>query len=113
MSSTLEARPASASRFIVATLAVGGIVVVLMQTLIAPLLPSLPRLAHTTLSTASWLVTATLITGCVANPVFGRIGDMYGKRRMILISLGLMTIGSVVCGASSTIGWLIARPAFP
>ncbi|MCW2524701.1 MAG: transporter, partial [Frankiales bacterium] len=96
----------------VVTLASCGIVVAIMQTLIAPLLPSLPRLAHTDLSTASWMVTATLITGCVANPVFGRIGDMYGKRRMIIVSLASMTIGSLMCSFTSDIGLLIAGRAF-
>jgi MFS family permease len=91
----------------VATLAFCGVVVALMQTLIAPLLPALPRLAHTDLSTASWMVTATLITGCVANPVFGRIGDMFGKRRMVLVALASMSIGSVLCGATDNIIWLI------
>jgi MFS family permease len=100
-----------APRPMVITLAFCGIVVALMQTLIAPLLPSLPRLAHTDAGTASWMVTATLITGCVANPVFGRIGDMYGKRRMILVSLASMSIGSVICGVSSDIGLLITGRA--
>src|ERR1700759_4628003 len=108
----VTATRAVSPRPMVITLAFCSIVVALMQTLIAPLLPSLPKLAHTDLSTASWLVTATLITGCVANPVFGRIGDMYGKRRMILISLGLMTAGSLMCAFTSDIGLLIAGRAF-
>src|ERR1700759_2668472 len=106
------AAPPVSPRPMVVTLAFCSVVVAIMQTLIAPLLPSLPHLAHTDLSTASWMVTATLITGCVANPVFGRIGDMYGKRRMILVSLASITVGSVICGMTSDIGLLITGRAF-
>ncbi|WP_280257226.1 MFS transporter, partial [Nocardia abscessus] len=41
--------------------------------------------AHTTPSTASWVITATLLAGAVATPITGRLGDLYGKRRMLLV----------------------------
>ncbi|MEV4611429.1 MFS transporter [Kitasatospora sp. NPDC049258] len=81
---------------VVAVLAGAGIVVSLMQTLVVPLIPELPRLLHTSSANASWTITATLLAGAVATPVLGRLGDMYGKRRVLLLSLGLMVIGSVV-----------------
>ncbi|MFC4604962.1 MFS transporter [Rhodococcus kronopolitis] len=83
------------------TLALTGIVVSLMQTLVVPLLRELPALLHTSASTASWVVTATLLAAAVATPMAGRLGDMYGKRRMILVSLAFLVVGSVVCALTS------------
>ncbi|WTW98083.1 MFS transporter [Streptomycetaceae bacterium NBC_01309] len=93
---------------IVAVLAFCGIVVSLMQTLVVPLLTELPRLLDTSASNASWVVTATLLSGAVCTPVMGRLGDMYGKRRILALCLGMLTAGSVVCGLSDSILPMIA-----
>ncbi|MFC7382937.1 MFS transporter [Sphaerisporangium rhizosphaerae] len=85
---------------VVAVLAFCGIVVSLMQTIVVPLIPDLPRLVHTSAANASWIITATLLAAAVCNPVSGRLGDLYGKRRVMLASLLLMIIGSVVCALS-------------
>ena len=88
---------------VVAVLALAGIVVSLMQTLVIPLIPQLPTLLHTSSSNATWAITATLLAGAIATPVVGRLGDMYGKRRMLLVSLALLVAGSVVGGLSDTL----------
>jgi MFS family permease len=85
---------------LVAVLALSGIVVSLMQTIVIPLVPELPRLLHASASDATWAITATLLAGAVATPVMGRLGDMYGKRRMLLVSLLLLVAGSVVAALS-------------
>ncbi|MBK1786679.1 MFS transporter [Prauserella sp. ASG 168] len=72
-----------------------------MQTLAVPLLPEFPRLLDTTASNAAWLITITLLTGAVFAPVLGRLGDMYGKRRMLLVALGAMAVGSALGAVSS------------
>jgi MFS family permease len=95
---------------VVAVLALGGIAVSLMQTLVIPLIPSLPRLLHASVGDTAWVITATLLAAAVATPVVGRLGDMYGKRRMLLISLGLLVAGSVVAAFSDTlVPMLVAR----
>lgn len=103
MSEVSPGRAPRPANVIVAVLAFAGIVVSLMQTLVIPLLPQLPRLLHTSTDNASWAITATLLAGAVATPVMGRLGDMYGKRRMLLVSIVSLTIGSVVCGLSSAL----------
>jgi MFS family permease len=92
---------------VVAVLAFAGIVVALMQTLVIPLIPELPGLLHASAADATWAITATLLAGAVATPVMGRLGDMYGKRRMLLVSLVLLVVGSVVCGLSDTLGPMV------
>ena len=85
----------------VAVLAFCGIAVSVMQTLVVPLVSELPQLLHTTSSNASWVVTSTLLAGAVSTPVMGRLGDMFGKRRMLMVALTLLVIGSLTCAVTS------------
>ncbi|KUF16458.1 MFS transporter [Streptomyces silvensis] len=79
------------------------VVISLMQTLIVPIIPKLPQLLHTGPSNASWAVTATLLAAAVVTPIAGRLGDMYGKRRVIVASLVLVVAGSVLCAVSDSL----------
>ncbi|MFJ9339182.1 MFS transporter [Streptomyces sp. NPDC101733] len=105
------ASPSTPSRLIVPVLAFCGMVVAVMQTLVVPLLPHVPELTGASPGAAGWLVTITLLTGAVFTPVLGRVGDMYGKRRVLLASLGVLTAGSVLCAVTSDIGLLITGRA--
>ncbi|WP_371772954.1 MFS transporter [Streptomyces sp. NBC_01438] len=98
-------------RFAVGVLAFCGVVVAVMQTIVVPLLPHIPELTGATPAAASWLVTVTLLTGAVFTPVLGRVGDMYGKRRVLVASLAVLVVGSVLCAVSSHIGVLITGRA--
>ncbi len=96
-------RRGPAPALLIATLGMVGVVVSLMQTLVIPIIPSLPALLHTSASNASWVVTATLLAGAVATPISGRLGDMFGKRRILFANLLLLVAGSVVCASFSTL----------
>lgn len=100
----------ASARLVVLALASCGLVVSLMQTIVMPLLPEFPRLLNTTPGGAAWLVTANLIAGAVCAPVLGRLGDMYGKRRLLLVALGVMVAGSALGALSDAfVVVLIAR----
>ncbi|MEU1480246.1 MFS transporter [Streptomyces sp. NPDC005760] len=99
------------TRLTVPVLAMCGTLMAVMQTVVVPLLPDLPRLTHSSAGAVSWMVTATLLSGAVLTPVLGRAGDMYGKRRVLTGALALMTVGSVMCALSSDITVLIAARA--
>src|SRR4051812_36781978 len=98
-------------RLTIPVLAFGGILMAVMQTVVVPLLPDLPRLTGASAGAVSWTVTATLLSGAVLTPVLGRAGDMYGKRRVLTSALVLMTVGSVMCALSSDITVLITARA--
>jgi MFS family permease len=98
-----QAPPTPRSSALVVVLAFSGIVVSLMQTTVIPLVPRLPALLNASAADTTWAVTATLLAAAVATPVMGRLGDMYGKRRLLLISLALMITGSVVAALSSAL----------
>ncbi|MEV5842705.1 MFS transporter [Streptomyces sp. NPDC051985] len=98
------ARPAGPHpNAVVAVLALAGITVSLMQTLVIPIVPELPKYLDASASNAAWAVTATLLAAAVATPVAGRLGDMFGKRLMLLVSLVLLVCGSVVAALSDTL----------
>ncbi|MEQ0558197.1 MFS transporter [Amycolatopsis sp. NEAU-NG30] len=105
--SPANARPG----LVVPVLAFGGIVVSLMQTLVIPLVPKLPALLGASPADTAWVITATLLAAAVATPVVGRLGDMYGKRRMLLLSLGLLVAGSVVAALADTLVPLVVARA--
>ncbi|MGW0684061.1 MFS transporter [Streptomyces sp. NPDC002754] len=88
---------------IVATLALAGTVAAIMQTLVTPLIAELPQLLDTSSSNAAWVVTVTLLVSGVCVPVSGRLGDLLGKRRMMLICVVPLIVGSVVCALSSSV----------
>lgn len=96
---------------VVATLALCGTVVSLQQTLVLPLLPDFPRLLGTTVDNASWLVTATLLTGAVAIPTISRLADMFGKKRMMILALSVMVAGSLLGAFSEAMPFLIVARA--
>ncbi|RIJ70349.1 MFS transporter [Nakamurella silvestris] len=75
--------------------------------MIAPLLPELPALTHSSSANVSWLLTTTLLTGAIATPLLGRMGDMYGKKRMLMITLAVLAAGSLTCALSSDLAVLI------
>lgn len=101
--------PPSPTR-IVAVLAFAGIVVSLMQSLVIPLVPQLPQLLDASAADTTWAITATLLAGAVAVPTVGRLGDMYGKRRMLVLSIVLLVAGSVVGAlATSLVPMIVAR----
>ncbi|MGY1439752.1 MFS transporter [Streptomyces reniochalinae] len=95
--------PSARAGGVVATLAFAGITAAIMQTLVTPLIAELPKILHTSASNAAWVITATLVVGAVCVPVFGRLGDMVGKRRMLLVCAVPLMAGSVVCALSSTV----------
>ncbi|MFE5141694.1 MFS transporter [Streptomyces fagopyri] len=112
MTHTTTQQPARrTSTAVVPVLAFAGIVVAVMQTLLVPVIKDLPKLLGTAPSNATWVLTSTLLAGAVATPIMGRLGDLFGKRRMLLTSLSVMVVGSLVAGFTSDLLVMIAGRA--
>ncbi|MFD4371029.1 MFS transporter [Streptomyces sp. NPDC058486] len=94
---------ATGSGTVTAVITLSCVVISLMQTLIVPIIPKLPQLLHTGAANASWAITATLLAAAVVTPISGRLGDMYGKRRVIAASLAFVVVGSVLCAVSDSL----------
>jgi MFS family permease len=98
---TTDQPPRRASGAVVPVLAFAGIVVAVMQTLLVPVIKDLPQLLDTAPSNATWVLTSTLLSGAVATPIMGRLGDLYGKRRMLILSLAVMVVGALISALTS------------
>ena len=67
----------------------------LQQTMVIPALPALQRDLHTSTAWVTWLLTGFLLVASVAAPVLGKLGDQYGKERLLLISLVVFLVACV------------------
>ncbi|MFB8118965.1 MFS transporter [Streptomyces sp. NPDC055962] len=103
-------QPPARAGGVITTLALAGTVAAVMQTLVTPLIAELPRILDTSSSNAAWVVTVTLLVAGVCVPVTGRLGDLLGKRRMLLACSVPLVVGSVVCAlASSVVPMIVGR----
>ncbi|GAA4167906.1 MFS transporter [Gryllotalpicola koreensis] len=83
----------------------------LLQTLIVPALPALEHDLNADAGAASWLISAFLVASSVGTVVLGRLGDMFGRKRLLLVSLGILALGSLLAALSGSLGVLIAARA--
>jgi len=81
------------------------------QTMVVPALPEMQRQYNTSATTVTFVLTAFLLTSAVATPILGRLGDMFGKERLLVIVLTVFGIGSVVSANASSIEVVIAGRA--
>src|SRR5437870_10385121 len=92
-------------------LGVGLLGFVLAQTTVVPALGEMQRDFGASAGDIAWLVTAYLLVASIATPIFGRLGDMFGKQRLLAISLGAFAVGSVVCAIAGTLELMIVGRA--
>lgn len=76
------------------------------QTIVATAMPQIVRDLHG-LEHLSWVFTAYLLSATVSVPVFGKLSDMYGRRNLALIGIGIFLVGSVLSGLSQSMTQLI------
>jgi MFS family permease len=78
-----------------------------VETMVIPGVPAIQKDFATTATIASWITSAFLIVGSAVAPLFGKLGDIYGKKRMVLISLTFYTFGVGIAGFSPSIYFLL------
>jgi EmrB/QacA subfamily drug resistance transporter len=88
-------------------LMLGMLLAALDQTIVATSLPTivtdLGGLTH-----LSWVATSYLLTSCVSTPIYGKLGDIFGRKRLFQFAIVLFLIGSVLCGTAQSMNALIA-----
>jgi EmrB/QacA subfamily drug resistance transporter len=94
-----------------AVLSLGALSYALLQTMVAPALPEIQHELGATPTTATWVLTVYLLSASVATPILGRLGDMFGKERMLVVVLGLFGVGSLIAALSNSLALLIAGRA--
>ena len=76
-------------------LTLAGIAFALQQTMVIPALPTLQHELNTTTTWVTWVLTVFLLVASVATPILGKLGDQYGKERLLVISLSIFLAGSI------------------
>lgn len=90
-----------------ALLALAVVSYALLQSLVAPALPDLQRALHTSVNSVSWVLTAYLLSASIATPVIGRLGDMYGKERLLVVVLVLLCAATVVSALATSLATML------
>jgi MFS family permease len=85
-------------------LTLAGLAYALQQTMVIPALPALQRDLHTTTTWVTWVLTVFLLVASVATPLLGKLGDQYGKERLLVISLAVFLAGIGLVSAVFGIG---------
>nr|WP_196792136.1 MFS transporter [Motilibacter deserti] len=89
----------------------GGLTVALTQTLVIPIQSELPRLLGTSAANAAWVVTITLLAAAVTMPVAGRLADLFGKQRVLVVSAAILVAGLLVSALSDTLAPMLVGRA--
>lgn len=90
-----------------AVLALAGVAFSLLQSMVSPALHEIQTELATTESAVAWLLTGYLLSAAVFTPIVGRLGDMFGKARVLRIVLVILCVGTALAGIASSIGVLI------
>jgi len=90
-----------------ALLALAGVSYALLQSLVAPALPDIQQNLHTSVNGVSWVLTAYLLSASIATPVIGRLGDMYGKARLLVVVLVLLCVATVVSALATSLSVML------
>ena len=87
-----------------------GLITMHAETMLLPAIPDIIRDFHINYSTSSWILTAYLISGAVMTPIAGKLSDICGKKKILLIIMIIYTIGVTLGGLAFSISFLfIAR----
>ena len=84
----------------------GALEATVVSTAMPTIIATLGGLAH-----YSWVFSAYLLTSTASVPIWGRLSDLYGRRRMYLTGVVIFLVGSVLCGMATTMVQLIAARA--
>ncbi len=100
--------PAVRPGVILAVLLSAGAAFAVAQTLVIPGLPAIAEHVGTTLPAASWVLTGFLLSASVSTPILGKLGDLYGKGRVLTAVLVLFGLGGAVAALAGSIQVLVA-----
>ena len=93
-------------RVILGSLMLGTVLAALDGTIVNTALPTIAGKLNG-FSSYAWVGTIYILTGTIATPILGKLGDLYGRRRVVLSAIGIFVVGSVMCGVSQNMTQLI------
>jgi MFS family permease len=103
--------PASAWKVVVILSSIATMVMY-AETMLVPAIPDLIKDFNIPYSTSSWILTAYLITAAVMTPIAGKLSDIYGKKKILLIIMIFYTVGVSIAGFSTNIDFMLVARGF-
>ncbi len=100
-------RQRSSPRLVLLVLTAGSMVFALMQSLVVPVLPVFQETLGVSQADVTWLLTAYLLSASICTPIVGRLGDMAGKKQMLLVALLALAAGCLLAALASSLAVLI------
>jgi MFS family permease len=95
-------------RLIVGVLSLAGLAYAVLSSAVIPALPTFESSLHTTETGTAWLVTGFLLSASVGTALIGRLGDIYGKSRLLVITLVILAAGTLLAAVADSLALLIA-----
>ena len=83
------------------------LLVMYTEAMLTPALPTIQKEFGINPNDVSWVLTIYLLVGTVSAAILGKLGDMYGKKRMFLVALGFYTLGVILNGFAPSFHWLL------
>jgi len=96
------------TRVVFLSLVLAGVVFALSQTVVSPALPEIQHEYGADPASAAWILTGYLLAASVATPIVGKLGDLFGRGRVLTMVLLVFAVGSVVCALAPSLGVLVA-----
>jgi EmrB/QacA subfamily drug resistance transporter len=93
---------------ILAVLSLAGLAYAVLSSAVIPALPTFQRTLHASETGSTWLLTGFLLSAAVGTAIIGRLGDMYGKERLLLWTLVTLAAGTLFAAVSNSLALLIA-----
>ena len=95
------------TRVVFLSLVLAGIVFALSQTVVSPALPEIQRQYGADAASAAWILTGYLLAASVATPIVGKLGDLFGRGKVLTIVLLVFAAGSAVCALAPSLAVLV------
>jgi EmrB/QacA subfamily drug resistance transporter len=92
---------------ILAVISLAGLAFAVLTSSVIPALPTIQHSLHASETGVTWLLTGYLLSASVGTSILGRLGDMYGKERMMLWTLGILAVGTLLAAVASSLSVLI------
>jgi MFS family permease len=93
---------------ILVVLSLGGIAYAMLSSAVLPALPTFQHALHASETNTTWLLTAYLLAASVGTAILGRLGDMYGKEKMLMWTLVILAGGTLLSAVSSSLAVIVA-----
>jgi len=94
--------------FILGTLSCLGLIAMYAETMILPAIPTLIEEFDMPYSTSSWILSSYMIAGAVATPIAGKLSDVYGRKKVLLIVMSIYSVGILAGGFADSLPFMIA-----